>query len=63
MLNRGHTAECRKRIEEELRKNEDMKKDVEKAVQRMNEYIARQVEENIKAQQRSARTEAIDSEV
>jgi len=41
----GHSAACRKRIEEELRMDGEMSKDVERANQRRNEYLTKQVEQ------------------
>ena len=41
----GHSAACRKRMEEAVRKNDNMKKDVERAEVRKNEYLSKQVEQ------------------
>ena len=43
-ISRGHSEACRKRIEEVARGDEGMRKDVEKAEQRRNEYLTRHVE-------------------
>ena len=42
----GHSPECRIRVEAEMMKHEDLRDELEKANSRINEYIAKKIEEN-----------------
>ena len=42
----GHSPECRIRVEAEMMKHEDLRDEPEKANNRINEYIAKKIEEN-----------------
>ena len=42
----GHSPECRIRVEAEMMKHEDLRDELEKANNRINEYIAKKIEEN-----------------
>ena len=42
----GHSPECRVRVEAEMMKHEDLRDELEKANNRINEYIAKKIDEN-----------------
>ena len=57
LTRRGHSAECRKRIEEELRNDEELRKDVEKAEKRKDEYLSRHLEQEVGAEEKRRKVE------
>jgi len=57
---RAHSTQCRKRVEEELQKDEEMRKDVERADQRKNDYLAKKVEERAEADVKKRKTAEAD---
>ena len=42
----GHSPECRIRVEAEMMKHEDLRDELKKPINRINEYIAKKIEEN-----------------
>ena len=60
----GHTPECRIRVEAEMMKHEDLRDELEKANNRINEHIAKKIEEDWKEKVRVAQeaTRSADNE-
>ena len=63
LTRRGHSVECRKRIEEELRNDEELRKDVEKAEKRKDEYLSKQIEQEVGADEKRRKVEKPSEEV
>jgi len=59
LTSRGHSAECRKRVEEELLNDKDMRKDVEKAEKRKDEYLSKRVEAEVSVEDKRRKTEEV----
>jgi len=60
IVGRGHTAECRRRIEEVLKTDDKLKEDVERAENRKNEYLTRHLETEVEGDEKKRRRVTVE---